>query len=107
MQDHDEERMEHRGHDPLRQAVAASSLLTKFWLTNGQKLTPLQRVGYGLTSFVYVGMGLFCLNASIENFKEDDRFMVLFFGVAAVFFLYLGLRGFRNILRFRDNTKDG
>jgi hypothetical protein len=56
-------------------------------------------------SFAYVGGGLFLLNASIESFKADIRFMVLFFGVGAVFCLYFGLRGFRNILRFRDRTK--
>jgi hypothetical protein len=62
-------------------------------------------VGYGLISFGYVGAGLFLFDGSIENFKDDNRFMVLFFGVAAMFCLYLGIRGFRNILRFPNKAK--
>ena len=101
MSDRHKEGMYSRSHDPLREASVASPAFTKSWLTNGELLTRVQRVGYAVLSFGYVGAGLFTLGPSIDGFKEGDVFMPLGFGVAAAFFLYFGLRGLRNVLRFR------
>ena len=95
------EGMHSRSHDPLREASVDSPAFTKSWLTNGELLTPIQRVGHTVFSFAYIGAGLFTLGASIDGFKEGDVFMPVGFGVATAFFLYFGLRGLRNVLRFR------
>ncbi|MDW5265016.1 MULTISPECIES: hypothetical protein [Acidobacteriaceae] len=96
-----EEDMRRRSYDPLRKVSIDSPTLAKSWLANGQFLTPVQRLGYAIFSFAYIGAGLFTLGASIEDFKEKDVFFSLGFGVATAFFFYFGLRGLRNVLRFR------
>ena len=104
MSNHHQEDMRRRSYDPLQEVSIDSPTLAKSWLTNGQFLTPVQRVGYVLFSIGYIGAGLFTLGASIEDFKEKDVFFSLGFGVATAFFFYFGLRGLRNVFGSGENN---
>jgi len=106
MRDHNDDPLGDRSLDPLRQASMDSQKITEAWLIKDANQPPIQRIGHGLISIVYVGAGLFFLVASLEDFEADDRFWCLGFGVVATFFLYFGIRGFWNVLRFRKEKKE-
>jgi len=97
--------MHSRSYDPLREVKTDSPALAKAWLKNGYSLTPVQRVGYTIFSFGYIGVGCFTLGASIDGFYTGDIFIPLCFGVAATFFFYFGLRGLKNVLRFQKESE--
>lgn len=102
MSDFEKDDMSGSSHDPLRRASVECSTFNKFWLSDGGHRTPLQQVGYGIFSMAFICVGLFTLSAAASNFEADQIFMGIGFGFATLFFLYLGLRGLRNVFRFQQ-----
>jgi hypothetical protein len=92
-----------QSYNPLREAAINSPTLTESWLKGGESLSLVQRVGHGLFSMVFIGIGLFLGGSCWDGVQASDFFNVLFFGGASLFFLYFGLRGMRNVFRFRGH----
>jgi hypothetical protein len=99
-----ESSQENRGYDPIRASWRESSDFNKAWLKNGDSLHPVQRVGFGFISILFLGFGLFLANACWLNIVEGTAadgglFWSYFFGLAALVFSYLGYAGLRNALK--------
>ena len=91
---------ESRSHDPLKEAWRDSSRFNSFWFTRGKELKPVQRIGYGILSFIYASVGLFFLSFFLSSFRAGDL-MFIMWGLASAFLLYFGVRGIVNIFRFK------
>ena len=91
-----------RSHDPLLRTSVESSTFNKMWLGDGRHITSLQRIGYGIFSGAFICAGLFTLSVAVSDFEEAQIFMGIGFGLATLFFVYLGLRGFRSVFRFQQ-----
>src|SRR5258708_5771638 len=85
--------------DPLRAASSEAPTFNRLWLTHGASMTPLQRVGFGIFSLAFVGIGLFTLAGAVSTFGAPELFLCFCYSMATVFFLYLGLRGLRKVFR--------
>jgi hypothetical protein len=92
------------GNGPVRRAAIDSPRFVSRWLTGGQSLTSLQRIGYGFFSISFIMAGIFCANGAKLNFQDSSVFMGLGFSLATLFFWLFGSIGLRNVLRFR--TRD-
>lgn len=105
MSDPKKELVRSQSYNPLREAAVDSPTLAASWLKGGESLSPIQRLGHGVFSIVFASMGVFLGGSCWDGVQAGDLFNVLFFGAASLFFLYFGLRGLRNVLRFKAKSK--
>jgi hypothetical protein len=88
------------GYDPLKAARDETGTFNRGWLKNGESMPPIQRIGYGVVSLVFIFVGLFTGTSFWEDFRSKDA-TYLFWGIATLFFVGLGGLGLRNVFRFR------
>ncbi len=84
--------------DPLQRARDQSGAFNEGWLKSGKSMPPIQRVGYGVVSLGFIFAGIFTGTGFWEDFQSRDA-TCLFWGIATLFFLGLGILGMKNSLR--------
>lgn len=100
---HDEAEHEidaYRGYDPVQAGWSQSGKFNRACLMDGERLTSLQRSGYTVLSLLFVAFGLYLYRDFVLLFRSGDWIFVLIFGGATFFFLFVGTRGLRNVVRF-------
>lgn len=100
-----EEATRYRGNDPLQASWSQSRTVNTAWLKNGESLSILQRIGFTLFSLLFVAIGLYLIRWSVVFLTGGD-FMLLIFVPASFGFLFFGVLGLRNVLRFRKDGTD-
>lgn len=103
--EHQHDKAEHgvdayRGYDPVQAGWSQSGKFNRAWLKDGERLTSMQRSGYAMLSLLFVAFGLYLLRDFVLLFRSGDWTSVLIFGGATFFFLFVGIKGLRNVLRF-------
>jgi Domain of unknown function (DUF5615) len=88
------------GLDPLQAVRDQAPSFNNAWLKGGEKMPPVQRIGFAIFSLVFCICGVWLAQGAVSSYKDEDR-TFLFFAIAGVAFLFLGIAGFRNVLRFR------
>jgi hypothetical protein len=91
-------------YDPIARGNAQGLTFTKFWLKNGEKLTRIQRIGYGLLSILYLAIGILFAQLYWDVLHEHNLFWSLVRGSLSLCFSVLGGLGMRNVLKFREKT---
>jgi predicted phage tail protein len=99
-----EDHSEHIGvistHDPIKKSLFESPRFTYSWLKDGQRLSGIQRFGYGLLSSAYLLMAAFFIYMAILSHLDGSRLSALMAGMLAALLLFLGVKGMRNVLTF-------
>jgi hypothetical protein len=90
----------HRGNDPLQAARVDSNAFNTYWLKSGESLVPIQRVGYAIFSIAFLSIGWLFADQCWEGIRDGDLESGLF-AVPAIFFLWIGGLGFRNVFRLK------
>lgn len=91
-----------RVYEPTETDLRGSRKTSDLFLNNGEDLTIFQRLGF--LFFFWLPALAFGFAASFETIKllREPDFTMLFTGPAGAGFLYLGVRGIRNVLRFKS-----
>jgi hypothetical protein len=95
-----------KSFDPIQAARSQAPGFNTAWLTNGEFLTILQRIGFTVVSLANFAGGLFVarevvnLSVSASSFGVTDSFFLACGVVVSLFFLFVGCLGVRNVLRF-------
>ena len=95
----------YRGSDPVQTAWTQSKVFNTAWLKNGESLSPLQRLGFAIISLFFVASGLYLARFAVMFAREWD-FMVVIFGPVCLGFLFFGVLGLRNVLRFDRRERE-
>jgi hypothetical protein len=93
-------------YDPLRKSWREAGSFNSAWLSNGEKLTWFQRIGFAVISLVTFMAGLYVITFAISSLVHGELsswydLLGLSAGLlAGVFIVIVGLIGVRNVLRF-------
>jgi hypothetical protein len=85
-------------HDPVKKAGKEFFRFSSAWVGKGKPPSGVQRVGFGLLSMVCLGSAAVFGSSFIELLQARQLNAIYFFGVV-VFFLFLAIIGFRNVVR--------
>jgi hypothetical protein len=85
-------------YDPLQKARDQARAFNEGWLKDGEAMPTIQRVGYGIVSLGFIFAGIFAGTGFWEDFQSRDT-TCLFWGIAALFLVGLGVLGMKNVLR--------
>ena len=92
------EGLSYQGCDPIVASWKQSPAISKLWLKNGESQTTVQRIGFSIISLFLIGFGIDLAFGALDAFKGGDHGWVVIASICLVF-LYLGLRGLRNVFR--------
>ena len=90
-----------RVYEPTKTDLRGPRKTNDLFLNNGEYLTIFQRIGFLFFWLPSIGIGLYFLREAIKCLRELDLTMLVF-GPLAAGFLYVGILGIRNVLRFKS-----
>jgi hypothetical protein len=90
-----------RVYEPTESDLRGARKTSDLFLNNGEYLTIFQRMGFLFFWLPSIGMGLYLLREAIRCLRELDWTMLVLCPLSAGF-LYAGIRGIRNVLRFKS-----
>jgi hypothetical protein len=100
-QEHDalKESLPYQGYDPIAASWKQAPAFNDLWIKNGESQTIVQRIGFSILSLFILGGGVGIGFGAFRTFQEEDHGWVVV-ALVCIVFIYLGIRGLRNALRF-------
>jgi hypothetical protein len=92
--------------DPVRKVSREARSFNLTWLKNGERLTWVQRIGFGIFSLSFLYFGLYAAVELMADILHNDFTIartlwdLTLAALFALIFLLPGILGLRNVLRF-------
>lgn len=87
-------------HDPITKSRYEPDRFNVAWLKTGEKLTPFQRIGFGVFSLFFLAAGVVFGACAFDSIRHGHVLGACGWSIPTLIYIIPGALGLRNVLRF-------